>query len=46
MVWRRSSAMSTFLMQLAAEFKRLPRELLAADAPRSTKPAAAKRTRG
>jgi len=47
MVWRRSSAMSGFLMQLAAEFKRLPRELLAADAPRSRKPAAsAKRARG
>jgi hypothetical protein len=39
--------MSTFLMQLAAEFKRLPRELLAADAPRSPKPAtSAKRARG
>jgi LysR family hydrogen peroxide-inducible transcriptional activator len=46
MAWRRSSAMSTFLMQLAAEFKRLPRELLAADAPRSPKPAtSAKRAR-
>ena len=35
------------LMQLAAEFKRLPRELLAVDAPRSRKPAgSAKRPRG
>lgn len=46
MVWRRSSAMSGFLMQLASEFKRLPQELLAADAPRSRKPAgSAKRAR-
>ena len=47
MVWRRSSAMSGFLMQLSAEFKRLPRELLATDTPHSRKPTgAAKRTRG
>ena len=46
MVWRRSSAMSAFLMQLAAEFKHLPRGLLATDTPRSRKPAAsAKRSR-
>ena len=47
MVWRRSSAMGDFLMQLAGEFKRLPRELLEADSPRSRKPAGpAKRARG
>ena len=47
MVWRRSSAMGDFLMQLASEFKRLPRELLEADSPRSRKPAGpAKRARG
>ena len=47
MVWRRSSAMSGFLMQLSAEFKRLPRELLATDTAHSRKPTgAAKRTRG
>ena len=33
MAWRRSSAMSAFLLQLADEFKRLPRELLAVDVP-------------
>ena len=47
MVWRRSSAMGDFLMQLASEFKRLPRELLEADSPRSRKPAGlVKRARG
>ena len=47
MVWRRSSAMGDFLVQLASEFKRLPRELLEADSPRSRKPAGpAKRARG
>jgi LysR family hydrogen peroxide-inducible transcriptional activator len=47
MVWRRSSAMSGFLMRLAEEFKRLPRELLAVEAPRSRKPSgSAKRPRG
>jgi LysR family hydrogen peroxide-inducible transcriptional activator len=47
MVWRRSSAMSGFLVRLAEEFKRLPRELLAVEAPRSRKPSgSAKRPRG
>jgi len=47
MAWRRSSAMGDFLMQLASEFKHLPRELLEADSPRSRKPAGpAKRARG
>lgn len=46
MAWRRSSAMSAFLMQLAGEFKRLPQELLATDTPRSRKPSgSAKRAR-
>jgi LysR family hydrogen peroxide-inducible transcriptional activator len=45
MVWRRSSAMSDFLMRLAGEFKRLPRELLAADAPVPKKPRASKAKR-
>jgi hypothetical protein len=46
MAWRRSSAMSAFLTQLAGEFKRLPRELLAADppAPRKTRASKARRT--
>ncbi|MFT3896848.1 MAG: DNA-binding transcriptional regulator OxyR [Thermomonas sp.] len=42
MAWRRSSAMSAFLMQLAGEFKRLPQELLAAESPSSKKPRASK----
>ena len=47
MVWRRSSAMGDFLEQLAAEFKRLPQELLTTDSPRSRKPTTpAKRARG
>ena len=47
MAWRRSSAMGAFLMQLAGEFKQLPRELLATDTQRSRKPAgSAKRARG
>ena len=47
MLWRRSSARGDFLMQLAGEFKRLPREWLEADSPRSRKPAGpAKRARG
>lgn len=33
MVWRRSSAMGAFLQKLAAEFARLPAELLRAPAP-------------
>ncbi|AXK72597.1 LysR family transcriptional regulator [Lysobacter sp. TY2-98] len=41
MVWRRSSAMGDFLERLAAEFKRLPDELLAPPAPKS----ASKRSR-
>ena len=46
MVWRRSSAMSGFLAQLAGEFKRLPRELLATDAsvPKETRASKAART--
>ena len=47
MVWRRSSAMSGFLSQLADEFKRLPQELLDTGSPNSRKPAVpAKRPRG
>jgi LysR family hydrogen peroxide-inducible transcriptional activator len=43
MAWRRSSAMSGFLMQLANEFRRLPRELLTVDSPAPKKPRASKR---
>lgn len=47
MVWRRSSAMSGFLLRLAGEFKRLPQELFATDMPRSRRPSgSAKRARG
>ena len=37
MLWRRSSAMAGFLMQLAAEFRRLPPGLLAAGTPETPK---------
>jgi LysR family hydrogen peroxide-inducible transcriptional activator len=47
MAWRRSSAMSGFLLRLAGEFKRLPQELFATDMPRSRRPSgSAKRARG
>ncbi|MDI9238955.1 DNA-binding transcriptional regulator OxyR [Lysobacter sp. LF1] len=36
MVWRRSSAMGDFLMQLAAEFRALPEQLLRPPAPVAT----------
>ncbi|TWI14049.1 DNA-binding transcriptional regulator OxyR [Aerolutibacter ruishenii] len=40
MVWRRSSAMHDFLLQLAAEFRKLPHRLLEPPEPRVPVPAA------